>query len=85
LQNELLNASLSSRFWNYLQLLGVMTITWFFEILPYTFHDSYGSYIVKDALKLLTAVVIFAIFALPKNVRVLVFQRYATLNNNAEK
>jgi len=67
---------------SYLQLLGVMLMTWSYE-LHYTFffiNNSFNPTIAIDFLKLFTAAVIFAIFVLNRRVRTLIKQKYQAAN-----
>jgi len=64
---------------SYLELLGAMLVTWYFEVYAMKSKDPSDSMIAADALKLLTASVIFAVFVLNKRVRFLLLQKYLTM------
>jgi len=64
-------------------LLAAIAVIWFFEIHSLLHLDSIVSRIMRDAMQCLTAAVIFGLFTFTKTVRLLLFQRYSTVNDLA--
>jgi uncharacterized membrane protein len=73
------------RYFDYLQLYLIMLVTWPLKI--FVGFDPYGnlaSEIILEIIKCFSAFLIGAIFLSKKNVRILLFDRYGILMNNAE-
>lgn len=75
------NILISSRYWTYLGIFCIMTLTSRFEIYSLRLKYSYESKIVIDFVKLLSAVVIFVLLAQKKLMTIM--KRYDTMNNAA--
>jgi len=63
-----------------LELTGAMLATWFYEINVYNLRETPETMIAGDFAKLLSAIVIFAVFTLTKDIRFLLLQKYLTFN-----
>lgn len=67
------------RFWSYIELHGILLISWPIELITYFSRETYDSLIVGDCIKCFSSVLIFVIFVLRKNVKSLLLRKYDTL------
>ena len=72
---------IKNRFWNTLTLCAVMLVSWPIELIGLIWDSSAESMIVSDFMKCYSSVVLFFVFVMQENVRVLLFNRYGSLKN----
>lgn len=68
-----------------MELHGILLVAWPIELITYFSRESFDSLIISDLIKCFSNVLIFAIFVIRKNVRILFIQQYERLREVSEE
>ena len=72
------------RFWSYIQLLGILIITWPIELIAYFLEDSYDTLIIADVIKCFSYILIFIMYAPRQNVAIYLKKKYEMLTESVQ-
>jgi hypothetical protein len=74
--------SLSNRFWLYIKLFAIISVTWFVEMRSGMMWNSHESFLISDVIKCYSAGLAAFILIWTPRVHTLVFEKYNTMRDD---